>query len=112
MCCGGRNRKVYLTKIRSPLTTPPCETAILRVFPPRLCDDCDGIATHRLTTCSAPFTMNPNPIGVVHHRRIVAVGASDNDAEKLTGTNEVVLQCYRMTSMKVFIVNVVYGTTQ
>ena len=60
-------------KIRSPPTNTPCVAAIL--------DDCDGIATHRLTTCSVPFTTHPDPIRVVHHCRTTAVGASDGGAE-------------------------------
>jgi len=31
----------------------------------------------------APFTSRPIAIGVVHHRRAAAVGASDDDAEEL-----------------------------
>ena len=31
----------------------------------------------------APFTARPIAIGVVHHRRAAAVGASDDDAEEI-----------------------------
>ena len=97
----GGNRKVLLMKHPSPPTDPRCAAAICLVFPPRLCDGCDGCAALN-TTCSAPFTAHPILLGVVHHRRSAAVGASGCYAEKMIYTNEEVLR-----QMKAFMVNLV-----
>ena len=107
MCSGGRNRKIYLSEQLSPSTNPPCAVVILCVLPPWLHDGCGGIATRRLTTCSAPFTAHPIPLGVIQHCCAAAVGTSNGNAEKLICTNEVVLRHYRMIRKKALIVNVV-----